>query len=133
MKGQSLVEFGITLVFLLFLLSGVAEFGILFFQYVQLRDAVQEGALYGSYNPKDLSNIEIRTRGASNKPLDLSDPNILINISYQDNKKCEGDSITVKAIYNHKIFMPFLPKLLGVNNIPLKASVTDTILSPICE
>ena len=47
-RGQSLVELAISLVILLYLLSGAVEFGILFFQYVQLRDAAQEGALYGS-------------------------------------------------------------------------------------
>ena len=38
-RGQSLVELGVSLVVLLYLLSGAAEFGVLFFQYVQLRDA----------------------------------------------------------------------------------------------
>ena len=50
-RGQSLVELGVSLVILLYLLSGAAEFGVLFFQFVQLRDAAQEGALYGSMNP----------------------------------------------------------------------------------
>ena len=49
-RGQSLVELGISLLILLYLLAGAAEFGVLFFQFVQLRDAAQEGALYGS-NP----------------------------------------------------------------------------------
>ena len=55
-RGQSLVELAVSLVILLYLLSGAAEFGILFFQYVQLRDAAQEGALYGSMNPSTSSN-----------------------------------------------------------------------------
>ena len=50
-RGQSLVELAISLVVLLMLLSGAVEFGIIFFQFVQLRDAAQEGALYGSTHP----------------------------------------------------------------------------------
>src|SRR5215208_5843151 len=87
-RGQSLVELGISLVILLYLLSGAAEFGVLFFQYVQLRDAAQEGALYGSMNPYVDSNgdgkftpgelvnqpgIETRVRGASSSPINLTD------------------------------------------------------------
>ena len=58
MKGQSLVEFAIGATILLILLSGVVEFGIAFFQYVQLRDAVQEGALYGSVHPDNIAKNE---------------------------------------------------------------------------
>jgi Flp pilus assembly protein TadG len=43
-RGQSLVEFSISLVIILWLLAGAVEFGIALFQYIQLRDAAQEGA-----------------------------------------------------------------------------------------
>ena len=59
-KGQSLVELAISLTMILILLSGVVEFGIAFFQFIQLRDAVQEGALYGSIHPYDNAQIEVR-------------------------------------------------------------------------
>ena len=50
-RGQSLVELAISIVILIYLLAGAVEFGLAFFQFVQLRDAAQEGALYGSMNP----------------------------------------------------------------------------------
>ena len=86
-RGQSLVELGVSLLILLYLLSGAAEFGVLFFQFVQLRDAAQEGALYGSMNPYIDSNsdgtfdvgepvnqagIELRVRAASSSPINFS-------------------------------------------------------------
>ena len=37
--GQSLVELAISITILVFLLAGAVEFGLIFFQYVQLRDA----------------------------------------------------------------------------------------------
>lgn len=139
-KGQSLVELAITFVFLMFLLSGMVEFGMAFFQYVQLRDAVQEGALFGSACPNDTVSIEQRVRGASNSPLNLSDPNIQINLSLTDasgNPKQlgtaqEADGLKVQAIYQHHIFMPFLPKLIGRDTITLNAYVTDTVLRGTC-
>ena len=81
-RGQSLVELGISFLFLMFLLSGAVEFGLAFSQYVQLQDAAQEGALYGSMFPSDTVSIEERIRGASQTPIDLSIPEVEIFVSY---------------------------------------------------
>jgi Flp pilus assembly protein TadG len=62
-SGQSLVELAISLVILLYLLSGAAEFGILFFQYVQLRDAAQKARCMVRINPNDLAPIVARYEG----------------------------------------------------------------------
>ena len=139
-RGQSLVELAISLVLLLVLLSGAVEFGIAFFQFVQLRDAAQEGALYGSMNPVDCSKIDERVRGASSSPIDLSDTanvDVIISIdgnlcgtSQYNSLDCEGGGLKVEVEYEHQIFMPFLPQIIGSTTIPLNASVTDTILSP---
>jgi TadE-like protein len=156
-RGQSLVELGVSLVILLYLLSGAAEFGVLFFQFVQLRDAAQEGALYGSMNPASTSwaNIEARARAASGSPInlqdtskvdvsiyihetaDVNDPGSLVwkNGSAQGGSAtfaCEGHGIEVKTEYKHYLFMPFMPQLLRRDYILLSANVVDTILSPIC-
>jgi hypothetical protein len=132
-RGQSLVELSISLVLLLVLLSGAVEFGMAFFQFVQLRDAVQEGALYGSMDPTNSTAIIARVRGASNSPINLT--TLTPSISYPGSTHtlpCEGEGIKVELTYQHHIFMPFLPQILGNTDIPLHASVTDTILSPVC-
>lgn len=135
-RGQSLVELAISLLILLYLLSGAVEFGIAFFQYVQLRDAAQEGALYGSMNPGDLTGIEARVRAASSSPIDLSvdDANtgVTVDIGFPDGDDCEGNGIQVVVTHDHQIFMPFMPQLLSRDEIALEATVTDTILSPVC-
>ena len=144
-RGQSLVEFAISLLILLYLLSGAVEFGILFFQFVQLRDAAQEGALYGSMNPPTnasdttkINAIVTRAKHSSptKSPIDLiNDTNVQITVTVTDNKYCEGGSLEVKVTYPHKIIMPFIPQLIGRSSnpyIPLNAVVTDTILSPVC-
>jgi Flp pilus assembly protein TadG len=128
-RGQSLVELGISLVILLYLLSGAAEFGVLFFQFVQLRDAAQEGALYGSMDPANTVAITQRVQASSNSPIDLT--TITPTITYSGTA-CEGNAITVTLTYNHHIFMPFIPQLLSRTDIPLTAQVTDTILRPVC-
>lgn len=128
-RGQSLVELAISILILVYLLAGAVEFGIAFFQFVQLRDAVQEGALYGSMKPDDTPNIIARVQGASSSPIDLTTLTPTITII---GAPCEGNGIQVSLTYDHKIFMPFIPQLIGRSTLPLNATVTDTILSPIC-
>ncbi len=147
-RGQSLVELGVSLLILLYLLSGAAEFGVLFFQFVQLRDAAQEGALYGSMNPYiestgdtkfevgeaiNQAGIEARVRAASSSPINLSDTTkVTVAIVGTDGMLCEGHGIQVTVSYTHHIFMPFIPTLIGRTDIPLSATVVDTILTPLC-
>jgi Flp pilus assembly protein TadG len=134
-RGQSLVELAISITVILFLLSGAVEFGITFFQFIQMRDAAQEGALYGSINPSDTSGIVARVRAASSSPIDLSvssGPNaVVVNVT-KSGSGCVADSVTVEVKYNHRIFMPFFPQFIGSSTIPLTASVTDTILQSSC-
>lgn len=142
-RGQSLVELAISLVVLLFLLSGIVEFGLAFFQFVQLRDAAQEGALYGSTKPSDVTGITDRIKGSSNTPIDLptaiTDGTVTVEIKVNgylsgttdyDNRACEGNAIEVKVSYTHNVFMPFMCPVIGICTIPLNARVTDTILAP---
>ena len=132
-KGQSLVEFAISLTVIMILLAGAVEFGIALFQYVQLRDAAQEGALYGSLNPDDTTGIEARVKAASDRPIDLqNDGNVTITPSViettNDGFACEGEGIKVAITYPHQISMPFVSGFIGSNTIPINVSVTDTIL-----
>lgn len=131
-RGQSLVELAISILILVYLLAGAVEFGLAFFQYVQLRDAAQEGALYGSMNPDDLTGVVTRARAASTSPIDLNDASIVVVTPTIIGAACEGNGIKVEVSYEHKIFMPFIPQFIGSSIIPLKAEVTDTILTPIC-
>lgn len=132
-RGQSMVELAITLTVMLMLLAGAVEFGIALFQFVQLRDAAQEGALYGSIHPGDDTNIAARVKSASQSPIDLYHPDVTISITYPDGSpNCEGKGIRVEVSYPHKISMPFIGPIIGSNTIPLTANVTDTILAPVC-
>ena len=89
-KGQSLVELALTLLIILTLLAGAVDLGMAFFSYVALRDAAQEGALYGSINPTDTDGIRDRVKWSSNTPIDFSafsDEDIPVQIVGSD---CEG-------------------------------------------
>src|SRR5512140_1986705 len=86
-RGQSLVELAISLTVMLLLLSGAVTFGMALFSYVALRDAAQEGALYGSFNPNsdstyqtpNTTGITQRVRAASTSPINLADTSVIPN------------------------------------------------------
>lgn len=126
-KGQSLVELAISFVFLMLLISGAAEFGIVFFQKAQLQDAAQEGAIYGSMCPNDTASIEERIRNNSESPINLLSPDVLVSVQR------DATSVEVVVSYNHKIFMPFLPKILGKDFILIQGRMVNTILTETCS
>ncbi len=131
-KGQSLVEFAFSLVFLLILLAGIADLGRALFTYLALRDAAQEGALYASLNPTQTSAIKDRVYNASDHVRDLSSE-LIITVSL-DGAACAGNGVTVKVTHtNFPITMPFLGTFLGSQRIKISASVSDTILTPPCQ
>jgi len=165
-RGQSLVELSISLTVMLLLVAGAVSFGMAYFSYVSIRDAAQEGALYGSINPcVDQSSplnglcdpgepvnspgVCDRVQNSSSSPVDLSTfachegnppapQDITENAIYVGNTGnfCQGGSppnaITVSVTYLYPVFMPFVGAIIGRQDIPLTATVTDTILEPRC-
>src|SRR4051812_43477595 len=86
-EGQSLVEFAFGVPLILLLLLGTVDLGQMFFDYVQLRNAVREGASYGSRNPLDEAGIRTIVRSHAGTAdqgsavTTLSDANIPISRS----------------------------------------------------
>jgi Flp pilus assembly protein TadG len=146
-KGQSLVEFALTLIIIMTLLAGAVDLGIAFFTFIELRDAAQEGALYGStaaivdtnnngkYDVGESLNsgaIETRVRQSSTSPQNLADVTTTTVTITTTNPPCAGGGITVAVRYNYTLSMPLIGGILGTQTIPISASMTDTILKPAC-
>jgi hypothetical protein len=141
-RGQSLVEFAISLTAILILLAGAVDFGIGLFHYIAMREAAQEGALYGSMNPPasagtcpsvdaDLCNRVANAAGEDGIIRALYDAGELgVAVSYTG-AHCEGNGITVALSYDYPISMPFIGAFVG-DTIRLRAAITDTILTPVC-
>lgn len=142
-KGQSLVEFAFVAVFLSVLLAGVADFGRAYFIFIQMRDAAQEGASYGSFAPNDFSGIEDRIRDTMKDPVDLSDPTIvqitpeLTNPPYAcagfNPSSLKTNAIRVTIYYEMPIAVPFLGAIINSQVVPIEATVEDAILRPPCS
>jgi hypothetical protein len=133
-RAQSLVEFAISLIMILTILTGAVEVSMALFEYVSMRDAAQEGALYGSINPNDTTGIRVRTIDAASDVFTLTTANVTVTIN---GAACEGvtagkpNSLRVTVSRPHQIIMPLVGTFLG-QQINMSASVTDTILTPIC-
>jgi Flp pilus assembly protein TadG len=138
-RGQSLVELAISLIVILFLLMGAVEFSLALFQYVAMRDAAQDGAIYGSVNPDQTANIKERVKATASDILVLEDSDI--TVTFNNGNLCEGfdavtattNSITVEVKYGHQIFLPLVTPMIGTDTINLTANATNAILTPQCE
>ncbi|MFQ5922944.1 MAG: TadE family protein [Anaerolineales bacterium] len=127
-QGQSLVEFALGISFILIMLAGVLDLGRAYFTFLSLRDAAQEGALYGSLAPPDTAGIRARVRESSGWPVDFStfsDAQIQVNIT---GPACTGSEIKVTLQMNFIMAAPFL----GGTTLPLVAEAIDTVLQPAC-
>ena len=127
-RGQSLVEFALGLTFILILMAGTVDLGRAYFSLLSLRDAAQEGALYGSLAPPDTTGIRARVREASSWPVDFSgftDDQIEVNIT---GPACAGSEIKVTLEMDFVLVAPFI----SGNVLPLAAEARDTILQPSC-
>ena len=145
-RGQSLIEFAITLPILVLLLLGTLDFGMAIFSYSMLRDAAQEGAFYGSFNPTNTDEIENRARNISphgedvvfSSPVQLRDEDAITVEVVAVGDDCQGatngvaNTIQVNVYYRYPILMPFIGQLIGSGTIPLTGTASNIILQPPC-
>ena len=127
-RGQSLVEFTIGITFILIMLAGVLDLGRAFFTFISLRDAAQEGAVYGSLAPPDTAGIRARVRENAAWPVDFStftDAQIAVDLT---GPACTGSEIKVTVEMDFLLAAPFI----GGQVLPLSADATDTVLQPAC-
>lgn len=143
-KGQSLVELTISLVVLIMLLIGVVDFGLAFFSWVAIRDASQEGAIYGAVCPANQAAIEDRVRSASATPVDMSDgarvrvfvAPIIADPEFPASAPLgsPGTPVTVLIEYRYQSLTPVASSFIVDENgqrgfLTLRASTTNTILT----
>ncbi len=136
-RGQSLMEMAVSLVVLLVILAGIVDLGRMFFTYIGMRDAAQEGIVYAITEPAECAEIENRIVA-----LLTDDSGIQISIvmngvecSLADAQDaCSGNTVEVIVVDpDFALSMPFLGAFLGRQSIRLEAGVTGTILRPSCQ
>lgn len=147
-KGQSMVELAISWVILVMLLAAVVDFGRAFYTYISLRDAAQEGALYGSTFPTQTDEILARVCNSSNfvksKDCYMGTPDgtesteaVLVQVSPTGAACMNVDAtngIQVQVTYpNFQLSVPFMGTFLGTDHLIIRAQIIDSILRPPCN
>lgn len=133
-RGQSMVELALSLVVILLMISAIVDGTRVLFSYMALRDAAQEGSLFGSIEPGNTSGITARVRNASDMVRGFGAGNVQVQVSYSGNA-CAGGNNTVKVrvtYSNFRLTMPFVGTILGSQSVPISAAATDSILRPMC-
>lgn len=128
--GQSLVELALIIVFLLFLVAGLLDLGRMIFTYLAMRDAAQEGAVYGSIEPTG----DINKRVQDNLPAYES---FSTTVTFEDLHSsipniCSGDKVSVTVSTLFGVRMPLIGIFTG-GTLPLSATIKDTVLAPPCS
>lgn len=136
-KGQSMMEFGVGLLVLLILLSGLVDVGRIIFTYITMRDSAQEGAAFGSVYPTHCYQVEDRALSG------LDDPGSIQVTVMINNKTCETAAPKDACLGNpieitltdpaFPITMPLIGGFLNGQAIRLSATVTDTIIRTPCN
>jgi len=133
-KGQSLVELAVGIVVLLVLIAGIVDIGRILFFYISLRDAAQEGAVFGQINPRSCAQISERVNEVTGNSL-TTPPDIFIDgvscmtAADYDNRSCSGKEIKIVVSAPFKFSMP----LMGGRTITLSTEIRGTILRPACS
>ncbi len=135
--GQSLLELAVSMVVLLVLLAGVIDIGRMAFHYISLRDAAQEGVVFGSIYPTHCDQIIDRVRANLADPTNVKItvlfdgvPCIEVTATYTE---CDSNEIEVTATDpDFPLTMPFLGTFIGSQSISLSAEASGSMLRPIC-
>jgi len=139
-KGQSLVELAISLILLLIILSGIVDLGRAIFTKFAMKDAAEEGVVYGTSFPTDCNQINQRVEfNLSNRALN-GGMTVVTTIEGNDGTYIECSLIPFNQVYAGKklkvtvtktftVSMPFLGTFIG-QTIPLNVTATGIVLRP---
>lgn len=126
---------------LIALLAGVLDLGRLYFAYLALQDAAEEGAAYGSVHPlrwcaddaacpgkanANPNNITFRARSESPSGLITWDT---AAVTVTAPNTAPGNPITVTMTYEYKLLTPVIGTIVGSQTLPLQATAVAVILS----
>jgi len=131
-RGQSLTELAISFMLLVMILAVGVDLGRMFFSFIAIREAAEEGALYGSLNALDTAGVILRTRTSSSAPVNLSDVSTVDVSVSTPGGTCAGDTMVVSVTDHFHLTMPLVGTLIGTQTFPISVSATSTILLPEC-
>jgi len=139
--GAALVEFALTFIVFIFLVFAVIDFGHLFFVKMDVQNAIQEAARYGSTgnhlpdpnNPNNtLDRVTSIINTLENDAVGVQFSSIQVSNCTPDGSTCSGPGsagapgnyLTVSATVNMPLFTPMIAQMFPNGQYTFNASVT---------
>lgn len=123
-KGQSMLEFALTLPVLLIVLAGLLDLGRLYFAYVAVTDAAGEGASYAAIHPDNTAEIVARAQDATGGLVEIDSD--MVNV-YQPPDL--DQAIAVDVTYEFTLATPLVNAILPDGVIMLHAVAIEIVLT----
>jgi Flp pilus assembly protein TadG len=147
-RGQSLVEFAMSLPFILLIMAGLLDIGRAYFTFVALEDAAGEAAVYLAIHPEcPYDALSGTTQLADNGVADDCDPpnnavwrareagggliewsNALVSYAEVPGTNV-GEAVRVTITYPYQLLMPIIPEIAGSPTLTLTASASRIIIT----
>jgi Flp pilus assembly protein TadG len=131
--GQALIEFVLVLPILLMLATAITSFGLTFYRYIALTDAVRAGARtlsLGRGSPDPCTPAITETKNSANTPgVPVPTVQLIVN-GVQENAPCTSDSNWVQG--NQVTVTASIPYSLNIFGVTVKsgtltAQATDAV------
>ena len=129
-KGQELIEFAITVTFLLMIVFMIFDLGRGMYYYSVVQNAAREGARFAVVNPNNSSAAVIDRVKQRVIGINPSDPDLIIwlggsdDISDLDDDWNSDDIVQVRVKFSYKPVTPMANVLLTNGKISMTASST---------
>lgn len=117
--GQSLVEFAMTLPFIMFLLIGIVDLGRIYFSYMTIVNAAREGARYGAAHPTGDITSRVKLEGAGG----AIDP-ALMTVTFTSCPCAQGSIMNVNVTYPFQLITGYI---FGGGTVTIGSS-TDMVI-----
>jgi TadE-like protein len=131
-RGVAFVEFAIVLPLLLTLALGAVDLGRGLISYVELEQAAQEGALYGSFAPSDAAIVAARVRNSSTGLVPLSDATE-VDVDVLCAPDVPAGKIGVRLSYTLDVLTPLVGPMLGGSIVLEARSVGTNFTEAVCD
>ncbi len=126
-KGQSIVEVAVLFPVLMLLLMGVVDLGRAYYAMVALNDAAEEGAMYASIDPGNLTEIQNRAVHASSGLITFD----VNRVSRAPSSGfTAGEPVTVTVTYDFDIYTPIMQTFFESGSFTFRGEAVNPIIAP---
>jgi len=126
-RGQTLVEFALTIPLLVLLLFAIIQYGLIFSTYISLRNGSAAGARYATLSNPRPTESEIRdfTSGVLGPMVQtnrITAVNVNTNVIISTSGGTIGGGASVEVRYNMPLIVPFVVPGRTNNVLPLRVT-----------